>query len=56
MSFIKCELGLSASATKELSIVLRNDDHHLTKALAANNVRYMTTGKGRGARSYLLKR
>ena len=56
MSFIKCELGLSASATKELRGVLRNDDHHLTKELAANNVRYMTTGKGRGARSYLLKR
>ena len=55
MSYIKCELGLSASAAKDLRVVLRNEDHHLTKSLAHLGVRYMTTGKGRGARSYLLK-
>jgi hypothetical protein len=55
MSFIKSELGLTASAVKELRGVLRDDDHDLTKSLASLGVRYLTTGKGRGARSYLLK-
>jgi hypothetical protein len=55
MSFIKSELGLTASAAKELRGVLRDDDHDLTKSLAHLGVRYMTIGQGRGARSYLLK-
>jgi hypothetical protein len=55
MSFIKNELGLKPSAVKELRGVLRDDDHDLTRSLANLGVRYMTTGKGRGARSYLLK-
>lgn len=55
MSFIRSELGLSASATKDLRGVLRDEDHYLTRSLAQHGVRYMTTGKGRGARSYLLK-
>jgi hypothetical protein len=55
MSYIKSELGLTASAAKDLRGVLRDDDHDLTKSLANLGVRYMTTGKGRGARSYLLK-
>lgn len=56
MSFVKSELGLTDRATKDLRMVLRDEDHDLTKALAHLGVRYMTTGKGRGARSYLLKR
>lgn len=56
MSLIKCELGLTDSATKDLRGVLRDDSHDLTKSLAHIGVRYVTTGKGRGARSYLLKR
>jgi hypothetical protein len=55
MSFIKSELGLSASATKELREVLRNDEHELTKALALVGVRYVSSGRGRGSRSFLLK-
>jgi hypothetical protein len=55
MSFIKSELGLTPSAAKELRGVLRDDDHDLTKSLAQLGIRYMTTGKGRGARSYLVK-
>jgi hypothetical protein len=56
MSFIKSELGLTASAAKDLRGVLRDDDHDLTKSLANLGVHYLTTGKGRAARSYLLKR
>jgi hypothetical protein len=55
MSFIRAELGLTNSAVKDLRGVLRDDDHHLTKSLAQSGVRYLTTGKGRGARSFLLK-
>jgi hypothetical protein len=55
MSFIKSELSLSLSAVKDLQGVLRDDDHHLTKSLAHLGVRYLTTGKGRGSRAYLLK-
>ena len=56
MSLIKSELGLKPSAVKDLRNVLRDDDHYLTKTLAQVGVRYLSTGKGRGARSYLLKR
>ena len=56
MSFIKSELGLTPSAVKDLRGVLRDEDHDLTKTLAHLGVRYLTTGKGRGAKSYLLKR
>lgn len=55
MSLVRSELGLSPSAVKDLQGVLRNDDHHLTKSLAHLGIRYMTTGKGRGSRAYLLK-
>jgi hypothetical protein len=55
MSFIRSELGLTASATKELREVLRNDGHELTKKLARLGVRYVTSGRGRGSRSFLLK-
>jgi hypothetical protein len=56
MSFIKSELGLTPSSVKDLRTVLRDDSHHLTRSLAHLGVRYVTTGVGRGARSYLLKR
>ena len=41
---------------KDLRTALRDDTHDLTKTLAHLGVRYLSTGKGRGARSYLLKR
>jgi hypothetical protein len=56
ISFIKSELGLTPSAVKDLCIVLRDERHNLTKSLAGLGIRYLTTGKGRGARSCLLKR
>jgi len=56
MSHIKSELGLTPSAAKDLRCVLRDDSHDLTKTLAHLGVRYLTTGKGRGTKSYLLKR
>ena len=56
MSFIRSELGLTSSAVRNLRTVLRDDAHELTKSLAHLGVRYVTTGKGRGAKSYLLKR
>jgi hypothetical protein len=56
MSFIRSELGLTPSAVKDLRAVLRNEAHDLTKTLAHLGVRYVTTGIGRGAKSYLLKR
>jgi formylglycine-generating enzyme required for sulfatase activity len=43
------------SGAKDLQGVLRDDSHDLTKTLAHLGVRYLTTGQGRGARSYLLK-
>jgi hypothetical protein len=56
MSLVKSELGLTPSAVKDLRRVLRDDCHDLTRSLAHLGVRYLTTGVGRGARSYLLKR
>jgi hypothetical protein len=55
LSFVRSELGLTDSGLKDLRAVLRDDGHELTKSLATLGVHYMTTGKGRGARSYLLK-
>jgi len=55
MSHVRSELGLSPSVVKDLQSVLRNDGHDLTRSLAHLGVRYMTSGKGRGARSYLFK-
>lgn len=55
MSFIRSELGLTTSAAKKLRDVLRDDSHDLTRSLAHLNVRYVSTGKGRGAKSFLLK-
>lgn len=56
MSYVKSQLGLTASAVEKLRAVLRADAHPLSRALAELGVRYVTTGVGRGARSYLLKR
>lgn len=55
LSFIQTELGLTDHARKDLQGVLRDDEHDLTRSLAHLGVRYMTTGRGRGARSYLVK-
>ena len=56
ISTLRKELGLARDVVKDLQAVLRDEDHTLTKALADIGVSYVSTGKGRGARSFLLKR
>ena len=56
MSQIRSELGLTDEGLKELRKVLRDDSHQLTRALAEMGVSYVSTKRGRGSRSFLLKR
>jgi hypothetical protein len=55
MSMIKREFGLKPHVVKDLQKVLREENHEITLALKAAGVSYGAEGKGRGARSYLLK-
>jgi len=55
MSFVRSELGLTTEGTKKLKRVLRDEEHELTKSLAAQGIRYIAEGRGRSAKSYLLK-
>ena len=55
MKVIARELGLKPNATKELQKNLRNENNRTTLALTAIGVTYAVTGKGRGARSELVK-
>ena len=55
MSLIQKELSLSKRALKDLQATLGDADHPLTRALAELGVSYVP-GRGRGSRSYLLKR
>jgi hypothetical protein len=56
MSQIRSELGLTDEGLKELRKVLRDDSHQLTRALTEMGVSYVSTKRGRGSRSFLLKR
>lgn len=56
MSMIQRELGLTAYQVKKLKEVLNNGNHITTKALAELGARYEVDGRGRGAKSYLVKR
>lgn len=49
------ELGLKSCAKKELQKNLRNENHPTTLALKTMGVTYIVSGKGRGARSELMK-
>jgi len=55
MSIIRREFGLKPHALKDLQKVLRNEDHATTLALKAAGVTYFSEGRGRGARSFLMK-
>jgi hypothetical protein len=55
MSTIKSELELPDKTLKKLKEVLGNADHPTTTALRDMGVRYVVIGKGRGAKSYLIK-
>jgi hypothetical protein len=55
MSIIRVELDLSDSALKKLKEVLGKTDHPTTTALRDLGVRYLVRGKGRSARSFLIK-
>jgi hypothetical protein len=52
---IQKELGLSDKGKTKLMETLRDVAHPLTQKLAEIGVRYLTTGVGKGARSYLIK-
>lgn len=53
---IRADLEITESVWREsLAPSLRDRDHPLTQALEAINVTYQVTGKGRGAKSYLVK-
>ncbi|MBR0899961.1 hypothetical protein JQ616_33840 [Bradyrhizobium tropiciagri] len=55
LTAIKRELSLSDTALKKLKEALGNKEHSTTKALCAISVEYTVTGRGRGAKSYLVK-
>lgn len=55
LQVIARDLGLSQSGKKELQKNLRNENHATTLALKAAAVTYMSEGKGRGSKSFLVK-
>jgi hypothetical protein len=55
MSIIKGELDLTDNALRKLKGILGKTDHPTTTALRDIGVRYVVRGKGRGAKSYLIK-
>lgn len=55
MTAVQKALGLGDEGRKTLAVALRDPAHPLTKALADIGVRYVSTGVGRGSKSYLVK-
>jgi hypothetical protein len=55
MNLISREFGLKPHERKDLQKVLRDEDHATTLALKAVGVTYGSEGKGRGAKSFLVK-
>jgi hypothetical protein len=55
MNAIGREFGLKPHQKKDLQKVLRNENHETTLALKALGVTYGSEGKGKGAKSFLLK-
>jgi hypothetical protein len=49
------EFGLKPQQRKELQKVLRDENHATTLALRTIGVTYGSEGKGRGAKSFLVK-
>jgi hypothetical protein len=55
MPTIQRELGLTSFQIKKLREVLKDREHETTLALAQLGARYEVQGRGRGAKSYLVK-
>lgn len=55
MTTIQKELGLSSKTIKNLKETLRDTDHPLTVKLKEIDVSLVSSGYGRGSKSYLLK-
>lgn len=55
LTAIKRELSLTDTGLKRLKEVLGNKQHPTTKALNVISVEYAVTGRGRGAKSFLVK-
>jgi hypothetical protein len=55
MTHVQREFNLSAEGLKTLKTTLRKADHPLTKALAEINVAFVSTGYGKGSKSFLIK-
>ena len=53
---IRKELDMKKDAYKDLQKVLRDPEHQLTKSLGDLGVTYAAHGKGRSAKSFLMKR
>jgi hypothetical protein len=56
LSIIRQDFDLKPDTFKALQASLREQSHPLTKALAEIGVTYHSVGKGRGAKSFLMKR
>jgi len=55
MNALGREFGLKPQQRKDLQKVLRDENHPTTLALKAIGVTYGSEGKGRGAKSFLVK-
>jgi hypothetical protein len=55
MNLISREFGLKPHERKDLQKVLRDENHATTLALKAAGVTYASEGRGRGAKSFLVK-
>jgi len=55
MTVIGTQLGLSKRGLRHLRETLRNDNHPLTMTLAERGMHYLTSGTGRGSKSYIVK-
>jgi hypothetical protein len=55
MKTVAREFGLKPHALKDLQKVLREENHETTLALKALGVTYGSEGKGRSAKTFLMK-
>jgi hypothetical protein len=55
MSLISREFGLKPHQRKDLQKMLRDENHATTLALKGLGVTYGSEGKGKGAKSFLVK-
>ena len=55
MNLISRQFGLKPHQRKDIQKALRDENHPTTLALKAHRVTYGSEGKGKGAKSFLLK-